>query len=184
MPYKYDPAQAKSLLASAGFPNGFSAQIITSSTFASDPVLAIQADLKNVGINLDINTVEFAGWNNYVNKGWNNGLLWATQGATDINYAAYLDRYFSATATRYPVLAKPDGLTDLISQAKATPDYNTEVNLCQQAVTLLVNDCTEIPAYIAPAPYVEQPYVHDTNFSNLGGSGFRWTPGKAWLSAH
>jgi peptide/nickel transport system substrate-binding protein len=182
VPYKYDVAKAKSLLASAGYANGFSSQIITSSTFAKDPVLAIQANLKDVGITVDINVVEVAAWNNYVNKGWDNSLLWATQGATDTNYAAFLDRYFSATATRYPVLAKPAGLTDLISQAIATPDYATEKSLCQQAVKLMVDDATTIPIYIQPASYVEQPNVHDTNFSNLGGSGFRWTPQLAWIS--
>ena len=120
--------------------------------------------------------IEFASWNNYVNKGWDNSLFWATNGATDTNYAAFLDRYFSATATRYPVLAKPAGLGDLVSQALTTSDYATEKSLCQQAVKLMVDDCTVIPAYISPANYVTQKNVHDTHFSNLGGSGFRWTP--------
>jgi peptide/nickel transport system substrate-binding protein len=182
VPYKYDPAKAKQLLAAAGYPNGFSTQIITASSFAKDPILAMQASLKEAGINVNINTVEFAAWNNFVTKGWDNGLIWVTQGATDTNYGAYLDRYFSSTATRYPVLNKPAALTDLITKVAATPDYATEKSLAQQAVKILVDDCTTIPVFIQPANYVLQKNVHDTRFSNLGGSGFRWSPQTAWLS--
>lgn len=181
-PYKYDPAKAKQLLAEAGFAKGFKTAIITANTFSRDPVVAIQAQLAAVGITVDINTVEFVAWNNYVAKGWDNALLYATQGATDTNYAAFLDRYYGAKSIRYPVMVKPAGLTDLIDKALATPDYATEKALCQQAVKMIVDDCTAIPLYIPSANFVLKPYVHDTYFSNRGGSGFRWSPNTAWLS--
>jgi peptide/nickel transport system substrate-binding protein len=181
VPYKYDPAKAKQLLASAGFPNGFTTSIIGSNTFGKDPILALQGNFKDVGITLNINMVESASWNNSVNKGWD-GLLWGALGATDTNYSAFLERYFAATASRFPVLAKPNDLGDLITKSLTTPDYNTEKTICQQAVKLMVDDCTSIPVYITPANYLLAKNVHDTKFSNLGGSGFRWSPRTAWLS--
>ena len=182
VPYKYDPAKAKQLLAAAGYPNGFSTTIHAATTWGKDPVLAMQSNLNDIGITVNVDMIEFAAWNNLVTKGWDNSLLWATNGATDTNYGAFLDRYYSATATRYPVLAKPAGLGDLITKALTTPDYATEKSLCQQAVKMLVDDCTVIPAYISPANYILQKNVHDTHFSNLGGAGFRWSPETAWIS--
>ncbi len=181
-PYKYDVAKAKQLLKESGYPNGVKASIISASTFARDPLVAIQAQLAAVGINLELKIVEFAAWNDYVLKGWDNALLWVTQGATDTNYVAFLDRYYGAKTTRYPVMQKPAGLTDLIDKALATPDFATEKSLCQQAVRMILDDCTAIPVYAGSAAYVMTDKPRDTYFSNLGGSGFRWSAEKAWLS--
>jgi peptide/nickel transport system substrate-binding protein len=182
VPYKYDTAKAKQLLSDAGYPKGFSTQIITASSFAKDPLLAIQANLADVGITVNINTVEFAAWNNFATKGWDSGLLWVTMGATDTNYCSFLDRYFAATSIRYPVLAKPAGLTDTISQALSSSDYAATKALAQKAVKMMVDDSTVVPVFIQPANYVLQKNVHDTHFDTLAGAGFRWSPLTAWLS--
>jgi hypothetical protein len=47
---------------------------------------------------------------------------------------------------------------------------------------MLTDDCTGIPIYIGGASYALQKNVHDTGFDQLGGSGFRWTAQKAWMS--
>jgi peptide/nickel transport system substrate-binding protein len=182
VPYTYDVAKAKQLLKDAGYGTGFKTSIIAASSFGRDPLVAIQANLQAVGIIVDLRIVEFAAWNDYVNKGWDNALLWATQGATFTNYVQFLSLYYAATATRYPVLAKPAGLQDLIDKAMATPDYATEKSLCQQAVKLIVDDATAIPVYIQPASYITTANVHDTHFDSLAGAGFRWGVTTAWLS--
>ena len=182
VPYTYDLAKAKQLMKDSGFPNGFKTSIISSNTFSKDPLVAIQAQLQAIGIVADLKIVEFSGWNDYVNKGWDNALLWATQGATQTNYISFLKLYYAADATRYPVLAKPAGLGDLIVKAAQTPDYATEVSLCQQAVKLIVDDATAIPVFIQAASYILTPNVHDTHFDSLAGAGFRWSAETAWLS--
>jgi ABC-type transport system substrate-binding protein len=170
------------LMKDAGYPTGFKTSIITASSFTRDPIVAIQAQLAAIGIQADIKVVEFAAWNDYVNKGWDNALLWVTQGATFTNYVSHLSTYYASTATRYPVMARPAGLDDLITKALATPDYKTEKDLCQQAVKLIVDDATAIPVYITPASYVLTTKVHDTHFDSLAGAGFRWGVPTAWLS--
>jgi ABC-type transport system substrate-binding protein len=174
--------KAKQLLTAGGFPNGFTTTLFTASTLANDPLQSIQTYLKAVGIIGTIQTDSYAAWTDLANKGWNNGMMWMTFGATDTNYASYLDRYFGKNTVAYPSVAKPAGLQDLIVQALATSDFNTEKTLCQQALTMLTNDCTGIPIYIGDASYALQKNVHDTGFDQLGGSGFRWTVQKAWLS--
>jgi peptide/nickel transport system substrate-binding protein len=62
-PYQYDPQRAKELLAEAGYPNGFSIKL---QNIAREPdntiVQAIQGQLKNVGINAEIESLERNAW--------------------------------------------------------------------------------------------------------------------------
>lgn len=181
-PYTYDVAKAKQLMQEAGYPNGFKTTIITANVFDQNPVVAMQSQLAAIGINASLDVEAYPAWSNTRSKGWSNGLLYSTMGATDINYVAFLDRYFINPIFMPPVQANPAGLTDLINKALVTPDLATETSLCQQAVELVNQDATVIPLYIQPASYILTDKVHDTNFSNIGGSGFRWSVEKAWLS--
>jgi peptide/nickel transport system substrate-binding protein len=183
VPYKYDPAKAKQLLAAAGYPNGFTIQIIHSNTFSNaDPLLATQSNLKDIGVTVNINLVQFAAWNKFVTDGWDNGLLWAAQGTTDTNWAALPNRFYAGSSTRYPVLAKSKELTDLIDKVITSPDYATEKTLGQQANQMMVDDCLALPIYMSTANFLLQKNVNDTRFFNVGGGGFRWSPGTTWLS--
>jgi peptide/nickel transport system substrate-binding protein len=182
VPYKYDPAKAKQLLIDAGYPNGLAIKILVANNTAMDPLQAIQNYLNAVGFKVTLDVQSFASVGDLAVKGWDNELLYTTLGATDTNYGAFLDRYFGANAAYFPSIAKPAGLTDLIAQVLATPDYNTEKTLSQKAVKALTDDCTAIPLFITPAAYALQKNVNDTGFDQLAGAGFRWSVQKAWLS--
>lgn len=61
-PWPYDPARARQLLAEAGYPNGFWIETGMDTTAAQsipDTVLAIQGYLRDIGIQVEINPVEF-----------------------------------------------------------------------------------------------------------------------------
>ena len=64
--YGYDPAKAKAMLAEAGYPDGFKSVIYTSNV---DPmpklVQSIQADLKAIGVQADIKTMDRATYYNF-----------------------------------------------------------------------------------------------------------------------
>jgi peptide/nickel transport system substrate-binding protein len=62
---RYDPEQAKQLLAQAGYPNGFSAtaDFFPQRQSLQTMVQLAQQDLKKVGINVELKTWDAAGWN-------------------------------------------------------------------------------------------------------------------------
>ena len=64
--YGYDPAKSKELLAEAGYPNGFSTTIWTPQGryyMDRETVIAIQAQLRAVGINADVEVID---WSTYL----------------------------------------------------------------------------------------------------------------------
>jgi peptide/nickel transport system substrate-binding protein len=62
-PYPYDPAKAKQLLAAGGVPNGFSIDMDTTSSTASTIPEAIAAQLADIGVNVKLNVLETAVYN-------------------------------------------------------------------------------------------------------------------------
>ena len=67
--YPYDPAKAKALLTEAGYPNGITIKTIhTTLTGMQTLIEAVQAQLKKVGINLDIELVEHATYHAQIRK--------------------------------------------------------------------------------------------------------------------
>jgi peptide/nickel transport system substrate-binding protein len=92
--YSYNPAKAKSLLAAAGHPNGFTLKIITVSNLGaiSDPLIEAAAKyLDAVGIHPDITAETVVAW-----------------GKDRINYPAYfVTESINTTATRYGLYIGP-----------------------------------------------------------------------------
>jgi peptide/nickel transport system substrate-binding protein len=67
--FPYDPARARQLLTEAGYPNGLTIKTIhTTLTGMETFIEAIQAQLKTVGINLDVQLVEHATYHSQIRK--------------------------------------------------------------------------------------------------------------------
>jgi ABC-type transport system substrate-binding protein len=180
----YDPAKAKAKLIEAGYPAGTGPTITinTSSIYNVDPPVAYMNYLNAVGFKCTVNTMTQAAWTTMSTGGWTNSLFFAPLAVTDAEYVSYLDRYYSASSLRYPVLAKPQTVTDTITQALYEQDYTKRVALAQKAVQLIQDDCTAIPIYHGPSLAVEKAYVMDANFGSLAGLGFRWDSVNVWLN--
>lgn len=97
--WSYDPAKAKQLLAEAGYPNGFSTSLLTTSqyTFLQDLGVSVQADLKAVGITATINAPDWATRIKNGNAG-DYGIA-VSGGAGDITDPSYLMAYVSGAAS-------------------------------------------------------------------------------------
>jgi peptide/nickel transport system substrate-binding protein len=61
--FKYDPVKAKQLLADAGYPGGFKTEIIVDAAFV-ERVQIFQAYFLAIGVDMKINVVDRATWNN------------------------------------------------------------------------------------------------------------------------
>lgn len=91
--WEYDPAKARSLLAEAGVAEGLEVTLLTTSTFAffRDMALSIQADLRAVGINAELDAPDWATYNASRNAG--NYDLAVAGGAPSVTGPVYLSAY-------------------------------------------------------------------------------------------
>lgn len=179
---KYDPAKARDLLKQAGYTNGFTTTIITSVAFAQDPVVAIQADLAAVGITVNIDVQSAAKWAETRVTGWKNGLFYVTHGATDYNYCAYLERYYTPTSTMTAKsMGYPEGWVDFINKMMVTPDLSEMASLARRAVQMEYDYIMEIPLWVQAEVYVANSSVHDMGVGTHG-DGFSWNTNKVWIS--
>ena len=64
--YAYNPTQAKLLLAQAGFPNGFTTDVVADNTGNMDLLQIIQSYFAAINVTLTIQTMDAASWTSYV----------------------------------------------------------------------------------------------------------------------
>jgi peptide/nickel transport system substrate-binding protein len=179
---KFDPNKAKQLLAQAGYPNGFNTKIITSSAFAKDPLVAIQDNLAAIGITVTIDVQAPSKWAETRTTGWNNGLFFVTHGATDYNYCAYLERYYTPTSGfSAKSMVYPAGWVDLITRMMLTSVPAEMADQAKRAVKIEVENVMEIPLWVQAETYVAHKSVHDMGVGTHG-DGFTWNVNKVWIS--
>ncbi len=146
--YPYDPARAKKLLAEAGYPNGFSTTLWVpeSGSGMQSPVAmstVIQSNLKNVGINVALQTME---WGAYLAKLRSKeqdlfALSWMA-GMEDPDMVMYPLLHSSQWTPNGPnrALYKNEQFDKLLSEARLTTDQGKRAALYRQAQKILIDD--------------------------------------------
>jgi peptide/nickel transport system substrate-binding protein len=123
-PYPYDPAKARSLLAEAGYANGFDMTIeVVTGSFPSDSEIyqQVAADLGKVGINVNLKQIAFPEWlKKFLANEWDGagfGLSW--------NSSPYMDSVrpfgYQTCAKRNPHFCD-ESMTPLYDQVNAEFD--------------------------------------------------------------
>ena len=178
----YDQVKAKQLLTEAGYPNGFKTFITLQETQDRNPLLSVQANLKSVGIDAELNIVTPAKYNDFwQGKGGNVGLLYVNQGSPTGNTSSFLNSYYGKTSARVPDLLRPAKLMEVASQGILALDFNSQKASAQEVTRLIFDDAVVIPCWSFVNGYVKTTKVNDTNFGKFPSASF-WTYGKAWLS--
>lgn len=123
----YDPEMAKSLLAEAGYPDGFTTTLkLPPPSYARRGGEIIAAQLRDVGINVEISNLEWAQWLEQVFRGKDFGLTIVSHTEPmDIGIYARPDYYFQYDNPAFQELmvklnaeAKADARTELMQQAQ------------------------------------------------------------------
>ncbi|RST79171.1 ABC transporter substrate-binding protein [Aquibium carbonis] len=131
--YPYDPAKAKELLAAAGFPDGFSATIkLPPPAYAREGGQIIAAQLRQVGINLEIIPVEWADWLGQVftEKDYDLSIVSHVE-PMDIGIYARPDYYFQYENADFDAI---------IAELDVTADETKRYDLYKQAQEMLAKD--------------------------------------------
>lgn len=139
---EYDVEKAKELLTEAGYPDGFSSTIWTwDERERSDTAVNFQSQLKDIGIDLEIEELE---WGAYLEKTANGEhemfvLGWSTP-TMDADYALYApfhsENFGEAGNRTYTDDAKVD---ELLEKGRKTPDEEERLEIYSEVQELLVD---------------------------------------------
>lgn len=176
---KYDPAKAKELLTEAGYPNGFSTVIISQPAARQENVeVAIQANLKAVGINVQLKDVDQGTFANYQANGWQNGLVISPIAAFG-NYNQTLQFYFTPVASQFKSWKEDATFTSLLntSLAAKTP----EVSLIRDVTNYMTSNSLVIPVSESGLGFAWASYVEGAGF-NERGFPTNWNMESVWLN--
>jgi peptide/nickel transport system substrate-binding protein len=170
---RYDPAQAKQLLAAAGFPNGLDLEFVYNPAFGQlhlSGIQLFQAQLKKTGINLTLRAVDSAAISTARKQGKYS--LTATPRTTalvgDVDSYAYAN-FHSGSANNESFVSDPN-LDALLEAQRTEVDANKRRDIVRQAVRLINEQAYSIAIFRAASYQFWQPYFkgYAPNFGTLG----------------
>jgi peptide/nickel transport system substrate-binding protein len=148
--YPYDPQKARQLLTAAGYPNGFSIKFdCTSGRYINDTavVQAIAGYLGEVGVKVEINTMEFGAL--FAHKtapmffvGWGNPVF----------DASYVFNFVAMTGSLIRTIEDP-AIDKLLKEANETTDQAARKSSYAKAVALINDAAPTIFLYKQPVLY-------------------------------
>jgi len=177
---RYDPAKAKALLTEAGYPGGFKTRLIPQPGLVDqDAVVAVQNQLKAIGIDADVELTDAGKFAEYSQKGWNNALLGTNASGGMPNYASALKSGISQYATTGVSVLIPENYQKMLDEALQTVEIDKEKT--KQLIKMLYDDITVIPFYynFEGDPMVKG--VHNLGSETVPGDPIAWTTDIAWL---
>jgi len=149
--YPYDPAKAKQLLADAGYANGLKISIIqTALPTMLNTMQIVQAELKKVGIDMELNVVDHPTFHAQIRKDLSPMVMYS---AARLPVAdVYLTQFFHSRST----VGTPTAVTNFshcsvadkdIDAARQTTDVAKQKALWKDAQDKLVKDVCAVPLY-------------------------------------
>jgi peptide/nickel transport system substrate-binding protein len=182
--YPYNPQKARELLKAAGYPNGFKAELIytTGNPDQQSAWLAIQQNLKDVGIEITLNAGTSSKTSQYVAQGWKNALL-TLSAMVEVGYPtirAYTLN-FVKSSNEYKSILRPDDVDNTYQAAVKETNLAAQQKLVwdMQKLAFDVN-CLVTPIYINFINGATYPNVHGIRLFDPWW--VHWRPENTWLS--
>lgn len=148
-PLEYDVDEAKALLTEAGYEDGFSATILTYDRTTSDLAEIAQAQLSEIGVDLDIEMLEIGAY-----------LEVTANGGTDLYVGSWGTVTLDADYGLYPMFHSEnvgapgnrsffanEKVDDLLDQARQTTDEEERLELYKKAQQVIIDEAPIIPVY-------------------------------------
>ena len=171
----YDQAKARELLDEAGYPDGFTTNLIMMPGMDRDAIVAIQDMLSEVGITCELQFPE-SGAATELRKDWD-GLLVALARSLP-NMTTTFRLFLDPDYQYYPQMWRPvDEMRPVYITARSTEEVENE-NI-QEFHRLVLDNMVLIPIYYTYDTFIHKNNVHDTQFTAYGPATF-WMPGEAW----
>lgn len=145
--YPYDVEKAKQLLQESGYtPDKKIPLLISNESDYNQVAQLIQANLKAIGIDIEIQTVEPATLKTECNKGTQGLYLWRWNEDNKVDFV-YRDLFYTGSGSNYSHYSDPkaDELTDKVLTEK---DPEQRLKYSQELQEYLVNAVPQVPLYI------------------------------------
>lgn len=142
--YKQDLAKAKQLLADAGYAQGFDTVLETASTYPDmiETAQVLQQQLKAIGINAQINQLE---WGNYINTWKSKDMtLLVGRNTSGIDPDRSMRFFFSTKGSANVWNYSNASYDELVQKALETTDQAERNKLYQEAQKMLVEDAPNL----------------------------------------
>jgi peptide/nickel transport system substrate-binding protein len=161
--YNVDRAKAKEMLAAAGYPDGFSLEVVTSEMTGYRRIYEnMQAQLAEVGVSLTVDVVDHSSMHSMIREDVNPIVVYI---AWRPNADVYLTRFYHSDSI-VVTGAKPDTnfshydqLDDLIEAARIETDADKQVELWKQAQIQLLEDMVTYPLHFQQQVYARSEAV-------------------------
>ncbi len=164
-PYKQDLEQARALLAEAGYADGFEMEIMPTTQYEESVRMAqvIQANLGQIGITTDINTLEWAEWLETQGRGEYDTYVCSWNGLVDPDDFFYAQHktgeVFNFTGYSNPTV------DELLDEGRTTQDSSARREIYAEINRAIVDD--------APYIYIYNPLNINAYRTNVQGYSAR-----------
>jgi peptide/nickel transport system substrate-binding protein len=176
--YNYDPERARSLLAEAGYPDGFTIEAFISERedYLSN-MLMMQDQLRQIGINIDLRVVDHTSYHNDINEGQNTLIPYSTSQppiAVPILQAFYHSDAVVTKPTRNRNFSRfgdiGGNIDEALDAAVSELDPESQLEQFRDIQLEIMRELPMVPLQTLAVLWVRQPWV-DLGFEPQAGLG-------------
>ena len=177
--HPFNTATAKQVLASAGYPNGFSTTIYVDPQ-TQDSGTAVAGMLADAGIKAQVVPTARAAMMDNFSKGWE-GWLFVNQNPGGEAPTALSSYYHTGGSPAYVSVLHSAEIDSYLDAVTSAPDFASEQAASWKSQEFLFNQTSHvIPLCIETQVTITWPQVRDDRLSTT--SGEEWTPEDCWIS--